>query len=151
MHCWLLNFCNPVFLQFHILRSDGSGKHKRFWGVRNTRECFLSCLNRLYRKPRDLPQTLFYDLFIIISEYTELSPDPSEELVRSLYRWLWGTMCLLGIEPKSIGRAISASNHRAISSDPLWINIKSTKNQNYALYLFHGCKFLLSDDIYDNF
>ena len=38
--------------------------------------------------PGTYPKLFFYDLFIIISEYTDLSPDAPEEGVRSLYRWL---------------------------------------------------------------
>jgi hypothetical protein len=38
--------------------------------------------------PGTYPKLFFYDLFIIISEYTDLSPDAPEKRVRSLYRWL---------------------------------------------------------------
>jgi hypothetical protein len=44
----------------------------------------------------------------------------TEEGIRSLYRWLWATKWLLGIELRilNLGRAASALNHLAIS--PAW-------------------------------
>ena len=38
-----------------------------------------------------------------------------EEGARPLYRWLWATMWLLGIELRTFGRADNALNHWAIS------------------------------------
>jgi hypothetical protein len=38
----------------------------------------------------------------------------------SLYRWLWATMWLLGIDLRTSGRAVSAPNHWAISTILNW-------------------------------
>ena len=47
-----------------------------------------------------------------------LSSDTPEEGIGSHYRWLWGTMWLLGMELRASGRAVSALNHCAISQPP---------------------------------
>ena len=47
-----------------------------------------------------------------------LSSDTPEEGIRSLYRWLWATMWLLGIELGTSGRAVRALNHWAIAPAP---------------------------------
>ena len=47
-----------------------------------------------------------------------LSSDTPEEGIRSQHRWLWATMCLLGIELRTSGRALGALNLWAISPAP---------------------------------
>ena len=49
-------------------------------------------------------------------------------------RWLWATMWLLGIEPRSIGRAVSALNHWAISPARYFYFFVS-KHKESILYL----------------
>jgi hypothetical protein len=44
-----------------------------------------------------------------------LSSDTQEEGIRPHYRWLWATMCLLGFELRTSGRAVGELNHWAIS------------------------------------
>ena len=44
-----------------------------------------------------------------------LSSDTPEEGIGSHYRWLWATMWLLGIELRTLWRAVSAPNRWAFS------------------------------------
>jgi hypothetical protein len=57
-----------------------------------------------------------------------LSSDTPEEGIRFLYRWLWATMWLLGIELRTSGRAVSALNPRAISPALSWLSIAVIKH-----------------------
>jgi len=51
----------------------------------------------------------FKDLFIIYKYTLSLSSDTPKEGIGSLYRWLWATMWLLGIELITSGRAVGCS------------------------------------------
>ena len=55
-----------------------------------------------------------------------LSSDTPEEGIRSHYRWLWATMCLLGTELRTSGRAANVLNYWAISPAPHWSIFKQT-------------------------
>jgi hypothetical protein len=60
----------------------------------------------------------FKDLFIYFIHMSIpplLSSETPEEGIRSHYRWLWATMCLLGIKLRTSGRAVSDLNHWVIS------------------------------------
>ena len=64
---------------------------------------------------------LFKDLFIYLMYVSTLSvsSDTPEMGIGSHYRWLWGSMCLLGIELRTSGRTtVSALNRWAISPVP---------------------------------
>jgi hypothetical protein len=52
-----------------------------------------------------------------------LSSDTPKEGIISRYRWLWATMCLLGIELRTSERAVSVSNLWAISLPLLYFSI----------------------------
>ena len=55
---------------------------------------------------------------LIYMSILSLSSDTPEEGIWSHYRWLWASMWLLGIELRTSGRAVSASNCWAISPAP---------------------------------
>jgi len=52
-----------------------------------------------------------------------LSSDTPDEDIGSLYRWLWATMWLLGIELRTSGRAVGALNHW-VTSPALFLFLK---------------------------
>jgi len=63
-------------------------------------------------------KNLFLDLFIYLLIYECficIYTCMPEEGIRSLYRWLWATVWLLGIELRTSGRAVSALNRWTIS------------------------------------
>jgi hypothetical protein len=62
------------------------------------------------------------------------SSDTPEEGIGSLYRWLWATMWLLGIELRTFGRTVSALNPWVISPAP------NTRSLITSLHLEHKNK-----------
>ena len=55
-------------------------------------------------------------IYFMYASTPSLSSDTPEEGIRSDHRWLWDTMWLLGIEPRTSGGAAGAPNHWAIPS-----------------------------------
>ena len=71
---------------------------------------------------------LFFFFFKVYVSTLPLSPDTPEEGIRSHHIWLWATMWLLGSEPRTSGRAVSAPNRWAISPAPVFIFFKHSSN-----------------------
>ena len=54
-------------------------------------------------------------IYVMYVSTMSLSSDTPQDSIRSLYRWLWATMWLLGIELRTSGKAVSSLNRWAIS------------------------------------